>query len=78
MVSPKWQIAGYHENTMIRVWLTVYPQGRAGPMGYSNPRFPPFSGWLWMLLDEEKRTNGAGDDIKLEFEAFEIKRNYAA
>jgi len=47
-------------------------------MGYSNPRFPPFSGWLWMLLDEEKRTNGAGDDIKLELEAFEIKRNYAA
>lgn len=34
MVSPKWQIAGYHENTMIEGCLTVHARGRAGTMGY--------------------------------------------
>ena len=36
------------------------PPGTCGDDGlFKNPRFPPFSGRLWMLLDEEKRTNGA-------------------
>lgn len=48
MVSPKWQIAGYHENTMISVWLTVHPRGRAGTMGYSKPTF---SAIFWVALD---------------------------
>lgn len=62
MVSPKWQIAGYHENTMIRGWLIVHPRGRGGDDGLlKNPRFPPFFRRCWMLLDGEKRTNGAGD-----------------
>lgn len=60
MVSPKWQIAGYHENTMIRGWLIVHPRGRGGDDGLlKNPRFPPFFRRCWMLLDGEKRTNGA-------------------
>ncbi len=65
MVSPKWQIAGYHENTMIRGWLIVHPRGRGGDDGLlKNPRFPPFFRRCWMLLDGEKRTNGARGRIR--------------
>ena len=57
MVSPKWQIAGYHENTMIRVWLTVHPRGRWGTKGYSKTHvfrhFWDVSGRCWMLKREQ-------------------------
>ena len=65
MVSPKWQIAGYHENTMISVWLTVHPRGRTGTMDYSKTHvfrhFLDGSGCCWM---EEKEQMVPGDGVE--------------
>ena len=57
MVSPKWQIARYHENTMIRGWLTVHPRGRGGTKDYSKTHvfrhFLDVSGRCRMLKREQ-------------------------
>ena len=52
MVSPKWQIAGYHENTMIKGWLTVHDRGRGALKTHVFRHFLDVAGRSWMLKKE--------------------------